>query len=217
MSEISQIRTDLAAIALVIDRSGSMSNVADDTKGGIKQFISSQKQKEGQATLTLVQFDHEYQVLNDFTPLSSVDENAFVKQYEPRGCTALLDAIGRTVIEMSQKIEKMEPSEKPSRVIVAIVTDGQENASKDYTVEKVKALIEEKRALGWDFVFLGADLDSIAVAKHYGFDAKQAAYYKSSNIGGALDLIGDQVTAARKGLEVAFSPEQRTKLAAAGG
>src|SRR5579872_7509961 len=140
MSEISQVKTDYAAIALIVDRSGSMCSVAEDTKGGIKQFIASQKQKEGKASFTLVQFDHEYQVLNNFSDLNSVDENAFVNQYVPRGSTALLDAIGRTVIEMNQKIEKMDQPERPARVIVAIVTDGQENASTDFTVDKVKKL-----------------------------------------------------------------------------
>jgi len=214
MGATTQVRTDTAAIALIVDRSGSMSSVAEDTKGGIKQFITSQKQNPGKASFTLVQFDHEYEVLNNFSDLSKVDENAFAKQYEPRGCTALLDAIGRTVIDMSQKIEKMGQSEKPAQVIVAIVTDGQENASREFTVAKVKKLIEEKQALGWNFVFLGADLNAITVAQSYGFDAKQAAHYESSNISGALQSIGKQVSAARSGCKVSFSSDDRRQLAA---
>lgn len=212
MDAIGQVGTDWTAIGLVIDRSGSMSSVAEDTKGGIKQFITSQKEKQGKASLTLVQFDHEYQVLNDFSDLSAVDENAFLNQYEPRGTTALLDAIGRTVIEMSQKIEEMDSSERPARVIVTIVTDGQENSSREYTATKIKTLVEEKRAAGWSFVFLGADLDSMTVAQSYGFDGKQSAYYKASNIGSALKVVEEQVTAARSGQEVLFSSDQRAQL-----
>ena len=190
MGAASPVRTDYTAIALIVDRSGSMESVAEDTKGGIKQFITAQKQNEGKSSFTLVQFDHEYQVLNNFSDLNQVDENAFAKQYEPRGSTALLDAIGRTVIEMSQKIEKMKPSDRPAHVIVAIVTDGQENASREFTVAKIKKLIEEKQARGWDFVFLGADLNAITVAQNYGFYSRQVAYYESSNISGALESIG---------------------------
>lgn len=207
------IQTDYSAIALVIDRSGSMMSIAEDTKGGIKQFIQAQKQKEGKATLTLAQFDHEYQVLNHFSELNTVDEDAFVKQYEPRGTTALLDAIGRTVIEMGQKIEKMEPAEKPAHVIVAIVTDGQENASRDFTVEKIKSLIAEKKALGWNFIFLGADLDVMTVGQRYGFEPKEVAYFQSSNVNAAMQSIEKQVSDARTGKAIFFSPEEREELA----
>jgi len=211
---VAQVSTDYTAIALVVDRSGSMQNVIEDTKGGVKQFIAAQKQKEGKASFTLVQFDHEYQVLNDFVDLSKVDEEAFAKQYEPRGCTALLDAIGRTVIETSQKIDKMDQSKRPTRVIVAIVTDGQENASREFTIDKVKKLVEEKQASGWNFVFLGADLNAIPVAQSYGFKSTQAAYYCSSNISGAFCSIGKLVTDVRSGSkEASFSAEERAKLA----
>ena len=214
MGSTTQVRTDYSSIALIVDRSGSMESVAEDTKGGIKQFITTQKQNEARASFTLVQFDSEYEVLNDFSDLNKVDENAFAKQYQPRGSTALLDAIGRTVSEMSQKIEKMDLSERPAHVIVAIVTDGQENASRDFTVAKVKKLIEEKQARGWDFVFLGADLNAITVAKNYGFDSRQVAYYDSSNISEALGSIGKQVSVVRNGSKVSFSPDERKQLAA---
>ena len=207
------VRTDYTAIALVVDRSGSMESVAEDTKGGVKQFITAQKQHSGKASFTLVQFDHEYQVLNDFSDLSKVDENAFTKQYAPRGSTALLDAIGRTVIEMSQKIEKMVLSERPAHVIVAIVTDGLENSSSEFTIAKIKKLIEEKQAQGWDFVFLGADLNAITVAQNYGFSSRQSAYYDASNISGAFSSIGKQVSSARSGSKVSFSSSERSHLA----
>jgi len=147
--------------------------------------------------------------------LNTVDEDAFVNQYEPRGTTALLDAIGRTVIEMSQKIEKMEPKEKPAHVIVAIVTDGKENASKDFTVEKIKNLIAEKKALGWSFIFLGADLDVMTAGQRYGFEPKEVAYFDSSNVKVAMQSIEKQVSDARTGKVVDFSQKEREELAIA--
>ena len=125
-----------------------------------------------------------------------------------------MDAIGRTVIEISQKIEKMNPSERPAHVIVAIVTDGQENSSREFTIAKVKNLIEENQARGWDFVFLGADLGAITVAQNCGFAAGQTAYYESSNIVGAFGSIGKQVLSARQGNKVFFSSDERKQLAA---
>ncbi len=214
MGAATQLRSDYTAIALIVDRSGSMEIVAEDTRGGIKQFIATQKQNKEKASFTLVQFDHEYQVLNNFSDLSKVDQDAFAKQYEPRGSTALLDAIGRTVIDMSQKIEKMNPSERPAHVVVAIVTDGQENASREFTIAKVKKLIEKNQARGWDFVFLGADLGGITVAQNCGLASGQTAYYKSSNIVGAFDSIGKQVLSARQGNKVFFSSDERKQLAA---
>lgn len=102
--------------------------------------------------------------------------------------------------------------QKPGRVVVAIVTDGQENASREFTADKVKKLIEEKQASGWDFVFLGADLNAITAAKNYGFAASKVAYFDSSNICGAFTSIGKQVSAARSGSEVVFSADERQKL-----
>lgn len=213
MSVSTQLRTDYTAIALVVDRSGSMESVVKDTKGGIKQFIATQKKNNGKAFLTFVQFDHQYEVLAD-RDLRAIDQNALARQYTPRGSTALLDAIGRTIIEMSQKIKKMKQSERPVHVIVAIITDGQENASREFTIAKVKKLIEEKKARGWDFIFVGADLEAITVAQSCGLGASQTAFYESSNISGAFESIGKQVLSARNGTKVSFSPDERKRLSA---
>ncbi len=210
---MTQMRTDYTAIALVVDRSGSMQSVAEDTKGGIKQFIADQKKNNaGKASLTLVQFDHEYQILNSFSDLKEIDENAFANQYQPRGSTALLDAIGRTIIEMNAKIKKMAEAERPNRVVVAIITDGQENSSREFTtVDKVKKLIEENKT--WDFMFLGADLNAISVAQTCGFDVNKACHYNASNVSGAFSSIGQKVSDARNGQEVQFSSAERSELA----
>lgn len=204
---------NFTSIALVVDRSGSMATIAEATKEGVKEFISNQKQNPEKAAFTLVQFDHEYEILNHFTDLNQVDENAFAKQYSPRGSTALLDAIGRTIIEMSNQIEAIEPKEKPNRMVVAIMTDGQENSSREFTIEKIKELIEEKQKLDWKFIFLSADLNSFHAAQSYGFNSNSILYFDSSNVFDAYSSIAAKVTCAREGKEVNFTKEEREKLA----
>lgn len=198
------------AITLVVDRSGSMYSVANDTIGSVQNLIQTQKQEEGKASLTLVQFDHEYEVVYDCADIKSVDEKDFARQYQPRGSTALVDAIGRSIINMNRKIEEM--NEKPTRVVVAVVTDGLENASHEFTVEKIKNLIEEKQKLGWDFMFLGADLNAIQTAQNYGFSPQGSAYYHESNISEAMDTINSKISDARKGKTVEISQEERDRL-----
>jgi uncharacterized protein YegL len=200
------------AIGLVVDRSGSMSSVIEDTKGSIENLLETQKKVEGKATLTLAQFDHEYEVIHDFADLKQVDVKAFTNQYQPRGSTALVDAIGRTIIEMSKKIEGKWDCEKPKEVIIAIVTDGLENASHEFTIEKVKKLVEEKQALGWNFIFLGADLNAIQTAQNYGFSPKGSAYYDGSNISEAMKLVDSKITNARKGEPVEILEKEREHL-----
>lgn len=200
------------AIALVVDRSGSMYQVAEDTKGSVENLLETQKKVEGKASLTLAQFDHQYEVIHDFTDLKLVDVKAFTNQYQPRGDTALVDAIGRTIITMSERIEKMETSEKPTKVIVAIVTDGFENASHEFTTEKVKKLVEEKQAQGWNFIFLGADLNAIQTAQSYGFSSKGSAYFKNSNISKAMEVICNQISNTRKGEPAEISEKERSEL-----
>lgn len=203
------------AIALIVDRSGSMYSVADDTKGSVENLIQEQKKEEGIASLTLVQFDHEYEVVHDFAPLQEVDEKEFTRQYQPRGSTALVDAIGRTIISMSDRIESMDESKKPTRVVVAIVTDGLENASHEFTAEKVKALVNEKQELGWDFIYLGADLDAVHTAGRYGFAPEASAIYDEKNITEAMKAVNTKISCVRQGGKAEFTNEERDQLAKA--
>lgn len=199
------------AIALVVDRSGSMHSVADDTKGSVQQLIQTQKKEEGKACLTLVQFDHEYEVIHDFTDIQEVDETAFAEQYQPRGSTALIDAIGRTIIQMSNKIDQME--QKPNKIVVAIVTDGYENSSREFTTAKVKQLIAEKQDLGWEFMFLGADINAIQSAQNFGISPETSAYYENSKVGSAMDLINSKISDARLGKQIQITEEERAQIA----
>lgn len=203
------MRVDHAAVALVIDRSGSMASIADDTRGGIKTFLDSQKAQEGEATMTVAQFDDQYEVIYD-GDVKKIDADRVAQQFQPRGWTALLDAIGRTVIELGNKIEAMPEAERPQRKVVAILTDGQENSSKEFTIDKVRALIEAKQKEGWDFLFLGASLDTIQVAQDYGFAVDKTLVYACGKMDKTLDAVNEQVNLAREGKTCGFSSDVRT-------
>lgn len=201
-----------SALALVIDRSGSMQCIANDVVGSVKQFIGNQKQNPGKASLTVVQFDHCYEVIHDFEDLQTIDGDKFTKGYNPRGSTALLDAIGRTTLAMKQKLDSMPPADQPKRVVIAVITDGLENASREFSLEKVKELIKQHEALGWSFMFLGATLDAVQVAESMGFSNSKSAVYDVQNFNKSMQAIGEQMTLARKGASIEFSKEQRDSL-----
>lgn len=206
------MNTNYAALALVVDRSGSMGPIATDVRGSVKQFISDQKAKEGDARLTVVQFDHAYEVVHNFTNVKEVNEQKFADEYSPRGSTALLDAIGRTTIELSQRLDGMAEADRPKRVVVAIITDGLENASKEFNLAQVKEMIQSKEAAGWDFMFLGATLDAVQVAKTMGFCEQKAAAYDPSNIKDSFDVINRNCALAREGKAVVIDEAQRNAL-----
>lgn len=206
------METNYAALALVVDRSGSMHSIASDVVGSVKQFIGSQKQNSGRASLTVVQFDHSYEVIHDFVDIKVVDEETFAKNYNPRGSTALLDAIGRTTIALKQKIDAMVPTERPTKIVVAVITDGLENASKEFNIAQIKDMIQKHEALGWDFMFMGATLDTVEIAKNYGFSADKAASYSTANFNCSMQLINEKVRQAREGQEVKISQAERDNL-----
>lgn len=198
-----------AALALVVDRSGSMYNIANDVKGSVRQFISEQKSMEGKASLRVAQFDHTYEVIHDVNDIHEVDEDAFARAYKPRGTTALLDAIGRTILEMKEKIDQAPEAEKPKRVCIAIITDGKENASKEYRHERIQEMVKEHEALGWDFLFMGASLDAIKVATLMGFDESKAASWDTSNMSCCMSSLGAKFSQARQNEDIKFTQEER--------
>lgn len=203
---------DYTALALVVDRSGSMHSIANDVVGSVKQFIGDQKKNPAKASLTVVQFDHTYEVIHDFEDIQSVDDDKFTKNYSPRGTTALLDAIGRTVFDMKKKIESQACPTK--NVVIAIITDGLENASTEYTLEKIKGLIKEHEALGWNFMFLGATLDAINVAQSMGFSSSKSAVYEVGNVKQSFQVIGAKMTDARNGTAININDKERDQLVA---
>jgi hypothetical protein len=154
----------MTELAYILDRSGSMESMKEASIAGFNHFLSEQLEVPGDARLTLVLFDEEYVVPAQGAPLKEVEKLTAVT-YVPRGTTALLDAIGRTVKDLGNRIKQLPAGEKPSRVIVAVFTDGLENASHVYTSRHIADLIKlHREELNWEFLFLGANQDAIATA-----------------------------------------------------
>lgn len=170
---------DYTHIVLVVDRSGSMSNIRFDAEGGINDFIKSQKSGPGKCTITLYDFDtHIEKKIHMKDVVSS-------KKYElhPRGFTALYDAIGIAVKETGEDLRKLPESLRPETVIVCIVTDGHENSSKKFTLQEIKEMItHQKDVYKWDFVFNGADVTAIKVAENMGFNRDSSIQYDTCNV-----------------------------------
>lgn len=159
------MKKGLTEIVCVVDRSGSMGNMRVEAMNGFNDFVKKQKEVPGEANLTLVLFDHEYIVVHDGTPLANVEELT-EKTYVPRGTTALWDAIGRAISTVGERLDKTPEKEKAEKVIVVILTDGYENASQEYSGDKIKSMIELQRSTySWEFVFLAANQDAVATAK----------------------------------------------------
>jgi Mg-chelatase subunit ChlD len=189
------MRSDLTDITLVVDRSGSMQEIRSDAEGGVNAFIEKQAEEPGEALLTLVQFDIEYDFVHKGIPVQQVPK------YElcPRGATALLDAVGRAINETGERLSKMNEQDRPGLVIFVIMTDGQENSSREFTKIQVKEMIQDQQAkYGWHFTFLGADQDAFADARGMGIDAMGAARYSKSNVGGAYSRTAAKVGRMRK-------------------
>lgn len=167
-------------IIVILDRSGSMEPIAADMCGGFDQFIADQRKEPGTCTVSLAQFAGEYETVYSAVDIHSVPPLALI----PRGNTALLDAIGRTINETGERLSSMAEDARPSKVIVLIITDGEENASREFTQAQINGMITHQReAYSWDFVYLGANQDAIAVAKGLGVPPAAAINYAASPTG----------------------------------
>ena len=207
------MRNNFTRIAVILDRSGSMASCVESTVAGFNSFIGEQKKLPGDATVKMVQFDNEYEVVFD-KPLKDAPELT-QKTFVPRGSTALLDAQGRTIIDLGNELDKMPESERPSKVIVVVITDGEENASKEFKVEKISEMIKHQRDVyGWDFVFLGANQDAVKVAATMNIPMGSAISYNASKAGihNTMAAVSNYVGASRGGLNASFSVNER-KLA----
>lgn len=177
------MRQDLTEIVAILDRSGSMAGRTEDVIGAYNNLIKEQKEVEGQANVTLVQFDSEYQLLYDRLPISEV--RPLTKQvYFPRGSTALLDAIGRTINSIGAALARTPEDERPGKVIFVINTDGYENSSREFTAERIREMITHQREVyKWEFLFLGADQDAWATGSNYGLAIGQTLGYDNNKQG----------------------------------
>ena len=169
-------------IVFILDRSGSMAGLEKDTIGGYNAMLKKQKQLAQHATVTTVLFDDEYKLLHDRIHINGVAPIT-EKEYEVRGATALLDAIGKSIIKMEQVQNATLLEERAEKVLFVITTDGEENASVEFTYAKIKKLIERQKERGWEFIFLGANIDAIGEASKLGIEAERAVQYHADSEG----------------------------------
>ena len=207
-------------ISIVLDRSGSMDSVKSDTIGGFNSFLKGQKEVPGEATISLVQFDDIYEVVYEGKRLRDaplLTERTFV----PRGTTALLDAIGRTINGTGKRLSAMTEAERPEKVIFVILTDGYENASREFKVEQINDMIRHQRDVyAWEFVFIGANQDAITSASQMGIQAANALTFAANTVGTqqAFSSLTQNIAAYRTNqkLDMSFSQEDREKQKNAG-
>lgn len=197
-------KKDLTELVFVIDKSGSMAGLESDTVGGYNSLLKSNREGEGEALVSTVLFDNDARVLHDRVPIEQVRPLS-ERDYVPGGCTALLDAVGGA-IRYHECVQKILPESLcPERTLVCIATDGYENASKKYTYPQVKRMIDAARERGWEFLFLGANIDAAAEAGKLGIDAECAVEFAASPMGcaAAFDEMCLASTVVRSGGTVA--------------
>lgn len=193
------MKSDLTEIVFILDRSGSMSGLEGDTIGGYNSFLKTQREVEGEAKVTTVLFDDKYMKLHDRVDINNVNPIT-EKEYFARGTTALLDAVGKTIIDIGVNLRDTPEEEIPSKVIFVIITDGHENASKEFTYKKVKEMISHQQSkYSWEFIFLGANIDAVKEAGNLGIRASRAANYMADaqGTGVVYSSLADNVVSFR--------------------
>lgn len=192
------MNNNLTEIVFILDRSGSMGGLESDTIGGFNSMLEKQKKERGQAVVSTVLFDNVSEVLHDRIPIEKM-EPMNDKQYFVRGCTALIDAIGGAIHHIGNVHKYIRPEDVPAHTIFIITTDGLENASSKYSSAEVKKMIAEKKEKGWEFLFLGANIDAVETAKHFGIDESRAVTYKSDRKGTRMnyDAMCGAISAVR--------------------
>ena len=186
-------------IVFILDRSGSMQGLEKDTIGGFNSLLAKQGKGEGWALVSTVLFDDTAEVLHDRVPLEQVPRMT-EKEYYVRGCTALLDAMGGAIHHISSIHRYARQAERPAKTMVIIITDGMENASRRYRLGQVKNMVErQKEKYGWEFLFLGANIDAAKEAARFGIGADRAVNYKCDEAGTALnyEVISEAVCCVR--------------------
>jgi hypothetical protein len=194
-------KPNFTSINVVLDRSGSMSPLQKDTIGGFNSFLNEQKLVPGEAVFTLALFDDQYELVHDCVPLASVPELTD-KTYVPRGSTALLDAIGRTINATGAKLAAMNEEDRPDKVVFLIMTDGEENCSQEFAHSKIMEMIGHQRdKYSWQFLYIGAAENAIQAGRSMGFSAHNTYKYAASSAGTASTYgsISRGLTDARLG------------------
>jgi len=186
---------NLTELIFILDRSGSMNGLEDDTIGGYNSLIENQQNEDGDALITTVLFDHKYKLLHDRVNIKEV-ELMTKRDYRPGGTTALLDAIGTTINHINNQHVDLPECEVPEKTMMVIITDGHENASKEFSLEQVRKMIElQKEKHNWEFLFLGANIDAISTARDFGIQENRAVTYEADSKGTKknFDALSDVV------------------------
>lgn len=189
------MRNDLTDITLVVDRSGSMQSVREDAEGGVNSFLESQADEPGDTLLTLVQFDDVHEFVKRGEPI----EDAGKYHLHPRGMTALLDAVGHSINETGRRLAAMPQDQRPGLVVFAVMTDGLENASREFTRQQIKEMIEHQQTVySWQFSFLGANQDAFTEAGAIGIDRAGTATYSAGRERAAWNAMAGKVGRMRQ-------------------
>ena len=191
---------NLTELVFILDRSGSMSGLEKDTIGGFNSMIEKQKKEEGKAFVTTILFDDKIETLHDRVNLQEI-KTLTDKDYTVRGMTALLDAVGSTINHISNIHKYARPEDVPAHTMFIITTDGMENASREFSYAKIKSLIEEKKQLGWEFVFIGANIDAVTEGAKLGISAERSVDYLADSAGTNVlfDAMSASVSEMRSG------------------
>ena len=192
-------KNKITEMVFILDRSGSMGGLESDTIGGFNSMLKKQREEKGEAFVTTVLFDGVVETLHDRIPIADVPEMT-EKEYFVRGCTALLDAIGSTVCHIEKIHRYVRKEDVPGSVVFVITTDGFENASREFTAEKIKKLIERKKEEGWEFLFIGANIDAVTTASAIGIECDRAVDYRADSKGTKVlyATVGSTITKMRK-------------------
>ena len=193
-------KNNITELVFILDRSGSMSGLESDTIGGFNGLIEKQRKQEGKCYVSTVLFDNVSEVLHDRVKLSEI-EPMTDKDYTVRGCTALIDAIGGAIHHIGNIHKYARPEDVPEHTMFVITTDGLENASHKYSSDEVKKMVErQKEEFGWEFLFIGANIDSVETAKHFGIGADRAVNYHADHQGTGVvfEAVADTVCLMRE-------------------
>ena len=199
---------NLTEIICILDRSGSMASSANDAIGGFNTFLQDQKKQPGHALMTLCQFDTEYELVHSGKDIQVMPELTS-ETFKPRGGTALLDAIGRTLNEVGIRLSNTPEDKRPSKVLVVILTDGEENASREFTHPRIREMVKHQtEKYGWQFIYLGANQDAFTVGSSLGMLRGMTFNYSAAHTDRAYASVSSMATSYRKsGHVVPVAPE----------
>ncbi len=206
-------KNNVTELVFILDRSGSMSGLESDTIGGFNSLIEKQRKQDGECYVSTVLFDHVSEVLHDRVKLTDVPKMTEA-DYTVRGCTALIDAIGGAIHHIGNIHKYARPEDVPAHTLFVITTDGMENASRHYSSDKVKKMIQKKKEkYGWEFLFIGANIDAVQTAAHYGIDGEHAVDYRADKKGTQVlyDTVSETVGMMRSGRPVTAEWSKKIK------